>query len=377
MNIEKVAAVERGSPDGRHALDPKMMSHALNHARRGLGKVSPNPLVGAVIVKDGHVIGEGYHAEYGGPHAETIALEHAGPEAMGATIYINLEPCTTTGNTPPCTRALIRAGIARAVVAVLDPNPQVNGKGIRELRKAGIDVSVGLLAEEAAHLNRGFFKWVQTGLPYITLKVARTSDNFTAVSLTDNRRFTSPQSLELVHQMRAETDAVMIGRRTAQLDDPQLTTRLVSGPDPLRIILDSDLRLPDNLAIFKDGQAKTLRFTAVAPSISTDWGEQLTAPRNEDGLQLDAILKELGDRGITSVLVEGGPALHANMLAQNLADEIVIFTAAVAADTAAKENQLLNRLEIPESWHRITEASSGTDRVEVAAKKNILQEIMI
>ncbi|MEE9465029.1 MAG: bifunctional diaminohydroxyphosphoribosylaminopyrimidine deaminase/5-amino-6-(5-phosphoribosylamino)uracil reductase RibD, partial [Candidatus Neomarinimicrobiota bacterium] len=253
--------------------DERYMRRAMELACRGLPRVSPNPRVGALLVRAGQVVGEGTYDHFGGPHAEITALHTAGDSARGATLYATLEPCCITAKTPPCTEALIRAGIKRAVVAVRDANPRVDGGGINRLRAAGIKVTTGVLDREAAWLNRGFFKWITSGKPYVILKVARTVDNFVAAHLTGEGWFTSGASRRLVHKLRAEVDGVIVGRRTAEVDNPRLTVRETAGSNPRRIVLDSQGRLAPELNVFTDGLAVTLQITGREGSESTPWGE--------------------------------------------------------------------------------------------------------
>lgn len=345
------------------------MAQALDLARRGQGQVSPNPLVGAVLVRKGRVVGRGHHERFGGAHAEVTALEEAGERARGATAYVSLEPCAHAGQTPPCVDALIRAGVTRVVMANRDPNPQVDGRGIARLQAAGIDVTEGVLAREGAQLNRGFFHWVVTGRPYVILKAARTRDNFVAVTLSGTGWFSSPESRRMVHRIRAEVDGVMVGRRTAERDDPRLTVRDVPGVHPRRIVLDTYRTLPGDLRIFHDGAAETLIFTAVDEAQSGPWGEQIRVDRSAGGLDLGQVLDALGARGITCIMVEGGPALHRSFIKAGLMDEAVLFTHPGEAEPAVRQRRdLVNVLVIPEGWRIALEDELGGDRVVVAQR---------
>ena len=315
--------------------DKYYMQRALKLARRGEGLVSPNPLVGAVIVKDDRIIGEGYHRRFGGPHAEIEALRHATGNVKGATLYVTLEPCCHHGKTPPCTESIISAGIARVVAGTADPNPLVSKKGLTRLRRHGIKTTVGILAEECARLNERFFTFMQTGVPFLTLKFAQTLDGRIACANGHSRWISSPLSLKFAHRLRAVHDAVVVGVGTVIQDDPLLTVRLAKGRNPLRIVLDSTLRIPPDAGILKDqGSARTIIATtrkagaAKRARLERMGIEILTADADRSGrVNLKKLLAELGKRGISSVLVEGGSALITSALRQQLADRLVAIIA--------------------------------------------------
>lgn len=367
-----VSAVEESMAEKQTGItgDARYMRRALTLARQGRGYVSPNPMVGAVLVRGGEIVGEGYHQRYGGPHAEIVALEAAGDQAAGATAYVSLEPCVYHGKTPPCTDALIKAGVARVVAAMRDPNPAVNGRGLACLQEAGVQVSAGVLAAEAADLNRSFIKWISTGRPYVIVKVARTSDNFVAVSTRGKRWFTSASSWRRVQQLRAGVDAVMIGRRTAFEDNPALTVRDVPGVSPKRVVLDSRRTLPADRALFTDGAAPTWLFTACGTNQETPWGEQIVVGQTADGLDLREVLDVLGDKAVTALLVEGGPALHRRMMADRLVDEIVLFTSSKRAGPDVQgRDDLRNVVAIPENWRIVEERILMGNHLLVARPK--------
>jgi diaminohydroxyphosphoribosylaminopyrimidine deaminase/5-amino-6-(5-phosphoribosylamino)uracil reductase len=263
--------------------DERWMRLCLALAERGAGRVSPNPLVGCVIARNGRKIAEGWHESFGAPHAERIALRKAGSRAQGATLYANLEPCCHWGKTPPCTDAVIQAGIKRVVAAIKDPNPLVAGQGLARLQRHDIAVSVGVLSAEAAHINRAFMKWIRTGTPYVTLKTAMTLDGKICTKTGASRWISSPESRTWVHQMRARVDAVMVGARTARRDHPSLTSH-GQGRNPLRIIV--------------KGRANLKEF-----------------------------LQKLGQRNVSHVLVEGGGTLNASLIKNRLVDELIFFVA--------------------------------------------------
>lgn len=319
------------------------MTRALELARSGIGRVSPNPLVGCVITDaDGHIIGEGAHLEFGGPHAEPNAIrdaEAAGHAVEGSTVYVTLEPHSFEGKTTSCSQLLISKKIARCVVAMVDPYPRVNGEGIRQLREAGIQVDVDLLQTEAEELVRFFIKHATTGLPYVTLKLAMSLDGRSALASGESRWITSEASRRRVHTMRAEHDAVLVGTRTALLDDPALTVRLVEGRQPWRIVLDARLELPQTLKLFSDEhRAKTIVVTANSTHetnrsdrsyMSDGPGEVMEIPLDGHRLDLASLFAVLGARGIASILVEAGPTLAATIVRERLFDELVIFQAPI------------------------------------------------
>jgi diaminohydroxyphosphoribosylaminopyrimidine deaminase / 5-amino-6-(5-phosphoribosylamino)uracil reductase len=322
--------------------DTRHMRRALELARAGIGRVSPNPLVGCVLVdREGKVIGEGTHQEFGGPHAEVLAIrnvESRGYSVTGATMYVTLEPHSFHGKTPPCSALIIEKKIARCVIAIEDPNPRVAGDGIRQLREGGIEVEVGVCEEEAREQNRFFIKHVTTGVPYVTLKLAISADGRSAPARAEQKWITSEASRRRVHAMRAEHDAVMVGTRTAIIDDPQLTVRFDDvHRQPWRVVLDARNELPETLKLFSDEQKdRTLRITARrAPSSAPD-SNNIEVAAQSDKLDLQETYKALGARGIASVLVEAGPTLAASIVEQRLFDELVVFQAPIVLGEDAR-----------------------------------------
>lgn len=312
------------------------MKKALQLARKGLGKTSPNPMVGAVIVKDGNIIGQGYHQKYGGPHAEVEAVRNAQEAIEGATLYVTLEPCCHyRKKTPPCLDMLLQYNLKRVVIGALDPNPAVNGRSVNVLRQRGIDVEVGILGEECEKLNEVFFKWVKTGLPFVTLKLAQTLDGRIAAASGDSRWISSESSLKFAHKLRRTHDAVLIGAGTAVSDNPQLTVRRVRGRNPCRIVVDSSANVPLNLKVFSDNDrattilATTRRADPHKCTLLKDRGVNvLVLDEDEKGtVQLTHLLKELGNRNISSVLVEGGSSLATSFIRNNLVDKFIIILA--------------------------------------------------
>ncbi|WP_426957625.1 bifunctional diaminohydroxyphosphoribosylaminopyrimidine deaminase/5-amino-6-(5-phosphoribosylamino)uracil reductase RibD [Muricoccus radiodurans] len=315
--------------------DEQHMRAALALAARGLGNVWPNPSVGCVIVRDGRVVGRGRTAAGGRPHAETEALKAAGPAARGATAFVTLEPCCHWGRTPPCTDALVAAGVKRVVVALVDPDRRVDGEGLRRLREAGITVEVGLLEEEARRINAGFAKRLEQGLPLVTLKLATTMDGRIATRTGESQWITGPEARRIAHALRGSHDAVMAGSGTLLADDPELTCRL-PGYAPLptvRVIADARLRTPLGARLFN---AEAPAWIVTRPGHEPAGLAQLTqqgaeilevAAGAQGGLDPAAMLRALTGRGITRVLVEGGAALSAGLLRAGVVDRVAWFTA--------------------------------------------------
>lgn len=316
--------------------DAILMQQALQLALRGRGRVAPNPLVGAILVDvNGDVVGQGWHLGPGTDHAEVAALREAGSSSEGATLYTTLEPCTHTGQTPPCSSAIIAAGVGRVVIAITDPNPAVPGGGAVLLREAGISVTEEILREEATEQNRAFLHAVRTGRPFVTLKMAASLDGKTAARDGSSQWITSTASREDVQRLRADAGAILIGSGTALADDPHLTVRESAQTTPLRVVLDARGRLPASGNLF-DGAAPTLVVTtAAAPSdVTESWrsagAEVLTLdPGLSGGVSLPDVLKELGARDIDHVLIEGGAALAAGAIEANVVDRLVVYIGGV------------------------------------------------
>jgi diaminohydroxyphosphoribosylaminopyrimidine deaminase/5-amino-6-(5-phosphoribosylamino)uracil reductase len=311
------------------------MRHALALAERALGTTAPNPAVGCLIVAEGRVVGRGWTQNGGRPHAETKALAEAGEAARGATAYVTLEPCAHQGQTPPCTNALIQAGIARVVVAVGDPDPRVSGKGLAKLREAGIDVATGVLEKDAAETNAGFFLRVTENRPLVTLKVAQSLDGKTATVSGQSKWITGPDARRFGHLLRARHDAILIGIETALADDPELTCRLPGLEDrsPIRVVLDTRLRLEESSKLVRTAkQTPTLVFTIAngGGTLVASGVEIVKVARDPRGRpDIAAVLAELARRGVTRILVEGGAGVHAAFLDRGLADRLEIFRAPI------------------------------------------------
>jgi diaminohydroxyphosphoribosylaminopyrimidine deaminase/5-amino-6-(5-phosphoribosylamino)uracil reductase len=306
------------------------MREALAAARRGLGRTSPNPAVGAVVVQGGRIVGRGHHARAGGPHAEVAALRAAGTAARGADLYTTLEPCDHFGRTPPCSLAILDAGIRRVFVGSRDPNPLVQGRGVARLRRKGVEVVNGVLEKECDRLNASWFTFITAGRPHVTLKAAVTLDGRIATRTGDARWVTGPEARAWVHRLRDRVDAVLVGAGTARVDDPALTTRLPGGRgrDPLRVVLDTELRLPARLRLFTERSAAPTVVAHASSRRRTLGGAELLACRRDaGGVDLGDLLAKLASRGVTHLLVEGGATVHAGFLRRGLVDEVAVLVA--------------------------------------------------
>ncbi|MBT1075893.1 bifunctional diaminohydroxyphosphoribosylaminopyrimidine deaminase/5-amino-6-(5-phosphoribosylamino)uracil reductase RibD [Geobacter grbiciae] len=311
----------------------KIMGRALTLARRGMGKTSPNPAVGCVIVRDGAIVGEGWHRKAGTPHAEVHALRQAGELARGADVYVTLEPCSHFGKTPPCAEALVEAGVGRVFVGMVDPNPKVSGRGIERLRVAGIDVVTGIREAECRRLNEPFVKHVTTGLPFVILKSAMTMDGKTATASGDSRWITNEKSRRYVHKLRSMVDAIMVGVGTVLADDPQLTARIPRGKDPVRVVVDSSLRIPSGARMLHQESPVATVIATVSGDrnrivgLESAGAEVLRCHAVMGRVDLRDLLARLGARGVQSILLEGGSELAGEALRAGLIDKCVLFYA--------------------------------------------------
>jgi diaminohydroxyphosphoribosylaminopyrimidine deaminase/5-amino-6-(5-phosphoribosylamino)uracil reductase len=318
------------------SADERYMSRALALAQRGRGHTRPNPMVGAVLVRDGIILGEGYHRRAGGPHAEIEAIRSAHESLEGATLYVTLEPCCHQGKTPPCTDAILELGLSRVVVAMKDPNPEVQGKGISALKSAGLKVSVGLLGDKAARLNEAFCTYHTMGRPFVVTKWAMSLDGRTSTDLGESKWISNAVARQHVHQMRALMDAVMVGIGTVVRDDPELTVRLPDheGPQPIRIVVDGHLKIGPNARLLNDETGGKV-LIATSQQASTAKRDELRQRGHEvivvdsanRRVDLVSLMRELHARGIQSVLLEGGRQLAASMFAEGLVDKLVCFLA--------------------------------------------------
>jgi diaminohydroxyphosphoribosylaminopyrimidine deaminase/5-amino-6-(5-phosphoribosylamino)uracil reductase len=319
----------------QRSLDEKYMRTALQLAEKARGRTSPNPMVGALVVKGGRIISRGYHRKAGEPHAEAIALKKAGSKARGATLYVTLEPCSHTNKrTPPCTPLILQSEVKRVVVSMTDPNPHVSGGGIRTLRKAGIDVVTGALETEAKKLNEAYIKYITTGMPFVTLKIAQTLDGKIATASGESKWITGEQARAEGQRLRNSNDAILVGINTVLNDDPSLTTRIPGGRDPVRVIVDSRLRIPLNAKVITQrSSAKTCIATLdTMPKGKLvkllDAGAEILLARGREGrVDLKDLMKMLGSFGITSLLIEGGAEVNASALKSGIVDKVVLFIA--------------------------------------------------
>lgn len=324
--------------------DQSYMERALELARRGLYSTPPNPAVGCVLVRNGRVVGEGYHRRTGGPHAEVLALEEAGANARGATAYVNLEPCAHFGRTPPCAPALLAAGVARVVCALRDPNPLVDGSGLEQLGGAGVTIESDVLAAEATELNRGFVRRMSSGRPWVTLKLAASLDGRTALADGASRWITGEEARADVQKLRARASAVVTGIGTVLVDDPSLTVRdptlPLDGRRPLRVVVDPGLRIAPGARVL-DGAAPTLVFTAPeamsrARVLEENGARFEPLPVSAGGLDLRLLLARLGALECNELLVEAGATLAGAFLEQGLIDELVLYVAPCVLGDAAR-----------------------------------------
>jgi len=315
-------------------IDEGFLRAALREARRGVGRTHPNPPVGAVVVRNGRIVGRGYHRRAGAAHGEAMALERAGRAARGATLYVTLEPCNHHGRTPPCTAAVLAAGIRRVVIGSIDPNPHVAGSGRHALESAGVTVACGVLQAECDALLAPFRKHITTGLPWVTLKLAASLDGRIATADGDSRWITGEASRQFVHRLRDEHDAILVGAETVRRDDPQLTCRRRGGRNPLRVVVAGRLDLPLDAHVVRDSRAiPTLVLTAhkaPAKAIAAlqDAGvEVVRCPARGGRIAMREVLDVLGRRGLSSVLVEGGASVASQLLRARLVDELLLFLA--------------------------------------------------
>lgn len=317
-------------------VDEKWMHEALCLARLGIGKTRPNPPVGAVVVSKGRIVGRGYHRLAGTDHAEIVALKDAGRRAKGSTLYVTLEPCSTFGRTPPCTRAILSAGIIKVVVSAMDPNPAHNGRGLRLLKRAGLKVIDGVCESEGRILIAPFAKWIKTGMPYVTLKLGTSIDGKISDPSGASRWITSVDSRKIVMQLRGEVDAILVGAATGMLDNPSLLPDISSGSKPMRVIASARGALPLEAKVFSDGKAeRTIIATTsrcpipVAEAFVRTGAQVWRLPAKKGRVSIKALLKKLGHDGVLHVLCEGGGMLAGSMVLDGLVDEVLFMLAPI------------------------------------------------
>jgi diaminohydroxyphosphoribosylaminopyrimidine deaminase/5-amino-6-(5-phosphoribosylamino)uracil reductase len=315
--------------------DTAIMKRVLRLAAKARGMTSPNPMVGAVLVKNGKIIAEDYHRKPGAPHAEALVIDKAGEKAKGATLYVNLEPCCHTDKrTPPCTKAIIKAGIKKVVIGMKDPNPKVSGKGIEELSKSGINVASGILEKDSIRLNEAYAKYIMTKRPFVILKVAMTLDGKIATPEGESKWITGEKARELVHKIRGSVDAVMTAIGTVKADDPQLTARTKkTARSPIRIVIDPEFEIPIDAKILNT-PPKTVIVTKVSKGQVSESKKKTLLEKNikiidyeGEHVDLKWLMKKLGEMGIASVLIEGGSSLNSHALEYGIVDKVMFFIA--------------------------------------------------
>jgi diaminohydroxyphosphoribosylaminopyrimidine deaminase/5-amino-6-(5-phosphoribosylamino)uracil reductase len=333
------------------------MELCLSIARNGYGRVSPNPCVGALLVKNGSIIGEGYHEYFGGPHAEVNAINNAGGNVTGSTLYVNLEPCNISGKTPPCTDLIIRSGIRNVYIGIKDPNPRVAGRGIRQLRNTGIKVTCGILEDDCRRLNEPFLKFITTGLPYVAVKIAQTLDGKIADGHGNSKWISNIKSRVYAHTIRSRYDAILVGAGTVRTDNPQLTVRLAPGKNPIRVIVDGRFSSPKSSHVFThQRQCPTIilcdqRSLTTSPIkkryLETKGVKIKTFKTRQPGrIPPEEILEYLGSLGISSVLIEGGAQIISLFLAHRVVDKLYLFTASKILGTGLSAGEYLPALRL-------------------------------
>ena len=344
------------------------MERALKLAEKGRGMVSPNPLVGCVVVENGEIIGEGYHEKFGFEHAEVNAFRNAIKSSLDTTVYVNLEPCSISGKTPPCTDFLIENSVSEVFVSMLDPNPKVNGTGINKLKNAGVKVHLGLLDQISKELNKGYSKWITSARPYVIAKVAQTKNGFISMSNEEKTIITGIDSQNHSHKLRSCVDAILVGRQTAFVDNPKLTVRNVRGNNPIRIVMDTNRRLSLDLNLFTDNQAKTFTLCSEKKfkKSSTSFCNYLPI-REVNGMlcPFDTLIS-LGEENITSILIEGGREILDTFFRNDLIDELYVYTSPDILNGAKLDNPInLNDSD----WEISDEKVLGDDRMKKMIKR--------
>ena len=308
----------------------KYMELAIKLAEKGKGLTSPNPMVGCIIVKRGRIVGKGFHKKAGTEHAEVLAINDAGKKAINSTLYVNLEPCSHWGRTPPCTEKIVEAGVREVIIGMEDPNPLVDG--FKELKFRGLKTKIGILEKEAKKLNEVYVKYMRTKRPFVILKVAMSVDGKIATSTGDSKYITSKEARTYVHQLRSEVDSVMVGLNTVLRDNPELTPRLFKGKDPMKIVVDSKLKIPKNCHLLKDPAKLIIATTNNASKNEVkklqQKGVNVISTKSKKGLvDLEDLMKQLGKHEITSIMIEGGSQLNSSAIKEGIVDKVLIFTA--------------------------------------------------
>lgn len=308
----------------------KYMDLAIKLAEKGKGLTSPNPMVGCIIVKRGRIVGKGWHKKAGTEHAEVLAIQDAGKKSINSTMYVSLEPCSHWGRTPPCTERIVEAGVREVIIGMKDPNPLVDG--FRELKFRGLKTKIGILEKEARKLNEAYIKYMRTKRPFAIIKVAMSADGRIATKTGDSKYITSKEARAYVHQLRTEVDAVMVGLNTVLRDNPELTPRLAKGKDPMKIVVDTQLKIPKNCNLMKNPVKLMIATTNKAPKNEIkklqQKGVSIIIAKSKKGMvDLQDLMKQLGKHEITSVMIEGGSELNSSAIKDRMVDKILIFTA--------------------------------------------------
>ena len=349
-------------------IHDSFMARALELAKKGRGYVSPNPLVGCILVKNGEIIGEGFHEKYGDSHAEVMAYKNSIKDPGDSTMYVTLEPCCFEGKTSACTQFIKENGIREVYVGMKDPNPKVCGQGIKELQDYGIKIHVGLLREECEELNKGYIKLISTKRPWVIAKVAQSEDEFLGFDSNSRTKISGKEANIHCHSLRSKVDAIMVGSQTALVDNPMLTVREVEGKNPVRVIVDTNRKLPLTLNVFTDYKADTIVLCSdnKFENNKTSFAKYLSIKENNDGnLCPENMLNVLGSEGICTILIEGGVKLLNSFKDLDLIDEVYIYTSNKKLVNATLENPL----KIDDRWDVKDQKSLGADSLLVAKRK--------
>ena len=350
------------------------MSYAIELAKKGRGGVSPNPLVGCVIVKNGEIIGEGFHKEFGKEHAEVDAFNNCSQTPEDADLYVNLEPCSILSKTSPCVDRIIENGIKNVYVGTKDFNPSINGSGIDKLEKARINVFQNILEKECYELNKGFFKWIDNGKPWVIVKIAQSNNGYMGIDSKTSTWITGEDVKVNSHKLRSKVDGILIGRTTAEVDNPQLTVRKVNGNNPIRVIVDTYRQLPLNLNLFTDNLSENIILCSKDKFKQSKTVNSTYLPiKEEDGLLSPCdILNQLGEYGMNTLLIEGGQKIISSFLNENLVDEVYLYTSKNNLENAYLETPF----ELNQDWEVIKEENFEKDALLIARKKELCLQVL-
>ena len=355
-------------------IHESFMSYAIDLAKKGRGSVSPNPLVGCVIVKNGKIIGEGYHKKFGEEHAEVDAFNNCSEPPEDADLYVNLEPCSIFSKTPPCVDRIIENGIKNVYIGTKDLNPSINGSGIDKLEKARINVFQNILEKECYELNKGFFKWVEKGKPWVIVKIAQSNNGFMGIDSNSSTWITGDDVKIDTHKLRSKVNGILVGRKTAEVDNPKLTVRKVDGNNPIRIVADTYRKLPLNLKLFNDQLAENIVLCSMDKFKKSVTSNCTYLPvKDKNGfLDEESILNTLGNYGINLLLIEGGKELITSFLSKNLVDEVYLYTSNNNLDNASLNSPFI----LDSDWEVLKEESFENDSLLIVRRKELcLQEL--